>query len=140
MLCCSPIQIHQLNLILDAVGTPTADDVFGFVTNQKAQRFLLKKEPKKKVSYRKLYPKASSTALNLVDSLLQFSPARRMSVEAALEHPYLQAYHGPDAITNKVQQEPVSPQVFDFSQVETVELTKKALQQLIYADSDDPCR
>jgi mitogen-activated protein kinase 1/3 len=123
-------------LILDVVGTPTAEDVFGFVTNQKAQRFILKKEPKPKASYKKLYPRASSKALDLVEQLLQFTPSRRMSVQAALEHPYLVNYHGPDPVTHKVQNEPVAPTVFDFQEVETLELSKLSLQKFIMRQLD----
>ena len=37
-----------------------------------------------------LYPAASPLALDLVARMLAFDPARRITVEAALAHPYLQ--------------------------------------------------
>jgi serine/threonine protein kinase len=36
------------------------------------------------------------SALDLLDKLLDFDPARRISVEEALGHPYLAQYHEPD--------------------------------------------
>jgi mitogen-activated protein kinase 7 len=43
-----------------------------------------------------------------LNNLLQFDPEKRMTVEQALAHPYLESYHD-------VADEPSHSQVFDFS-------------------------
>ena len=46
-----------------------------------------------RVDFQTLYPSASPLAVDLLDQMLQFDPRRRISVEAALAHPYLAALH-----------------------------------------------
>lgn len=60
-----------------------------------------------KVSFQALFRNANPDALDLLDAMLAFDPSRRISVEAALEHPYLQIWH--DA-----SDEPICPEPFNF--------------------------
>jgi mitogen-activated protein kinase 7 len=60
-----------------------------------------------KKSFPSLFPGANPDALDLLDRMLAFDPTRRISVEAALEHPYLAIWH--DA-----SDEPDCPTTFDF--------------------------
>ena len=48
------------------------------------------------VPLRELYPSASRKALDLLGKMLVFNPRERITVEAALKHPYLNKYHDPD--------------------------------------------
>jgi mitogen-activated protein kinase 7 len=61
--------------------------------------------PKK--SFASLFPNANPDALDLLDKMLAFDPSSRISVEQALEHPYLQIWH--DA-----SDEPDCPTTFNF--------------------------
>lgn len=42
------------------------------------------------------YPPANPLAIDLLNKLLEFDPAKRITVEEALAHPYLSAYHDED--------------------------------------------
>lgn len=61
-----------------------------------------------KIPFENLYPRASPLAIDLLNKLLAFDPAKRITVEQALAHPYLAAYHDED-------DEPLHTQTFDFS-------------------------
>jgi mitogen-activated protein kinase 7 len=63
--------------------------------------------PMPKKSFAMLFPQANPQALDLLDKMLAFDPSSRISVEEALEHPYLSIWH--DA-----SDEPVCPTTFDF--------------------------
>lgn len=54
-----------------------------------------------------LFPNSNPDALDLLDRMLAFDPSSRISVEQALEHPYLQIWH--DA-----SDEPDCPTTFNF--------------------------
>jgi serine/threonine protein kinase len=59
-------------------------------------------------SHKKLTQLSISKALDLLEKLLKFDPAQRITVEEALKHPYVEAYHDPE-------DEPVHERSFDFS-------------------------
>ena len=59
------------------------------------------------IPFQQLYPRASPLAIDLLEKLLNFDPAARITVEQALAHPYLAAYHEED-------DEPVHEKTFDF--------------------------
>ena len=81
--------------------------------------------------FSKLYPPAPNgegnpLALDLLDKMLQFNPAKRIDVKAALAHPYLESLHNPD-------DEPECKEEFDFS-FETATLSKEIIQELIFSE------
>lgn len=49
-----------------------------------------------KVPFSRLYPNATAEALDMLERLLEFDPAKRITVDEALKHPYLKTYHDPD--------------------------------------------
>jgi len=123
--------IHQLQIISDVLGTPNDDDLV-FVTSDKARRFMKSQAFKQKVPFSTLYPSkpdgsgANPVALDLLDQMLQFNPAKRIDVKAALAHPYLESLHNPD-------DEPECKEEFDFS-FEGATLSKELIQELIFAE------
>jgi mitogen-activated protein kinase 7 len=66
-------------------------------------------------------------ALDFLKRLLQFAPEKRLSVEQALEHPYLALLHDPS-------DEPVCDTSFDFS-FEALAVTKEALKEMLWEET-----
>ena len=83
-------QVDQLRLIVDVVGTPGEEQTRWMAAE--AARTLRALPPRKRVAWARLFPGAPPPALDLLDKLLAFDPARRISVDEALAHPYVADY------------------------------------------------
>jgi serine/threonine protein kinase len=78
--------------LLQVIGSPTEADM-GFVTSEKARRYLRSLQQCPRSDFRQLYPQADPQALDLLNKMLVFDPAKRISVQEALAHPWLSALH-----------------------------------------------
>ncbi|GMF65624.1 unnamed protein product [Phytophthora lilii] len=115
--------IHQLQIICDKIGTPCEEDLH-FVVSERAKRFMKNQPMRPGVPFAKLFPKATPEAIDLLQRMLVFDPAKRISVEEALEHPYLASLHN-------LEDEPVADSSFSFD-FEKEDLTEARLKELIF--------
>ncbi len=106
--------LNQLDLILNVTGTPKPDEIHGC---KKALTYMKTLAHKPKADFAKKYPGANPLALDLLSKLLAFDPLKRITVETALEHPYLADFHDPE-------EEPTCPEKFLFSLDNTVETSE----------------
>ncbi|XP_028758706.1 mitogen-activated protein kinase 19-like [Neltuma alba] len=119
--------VHQLDLITDLLGTPSADTISG-VRNEKARKYLMEMRKKRPVPFEQKFPNADSLALRLLRRLLAFDPKDRPTAEEALADPYFKGL-------SKVEREPscqsISKLEFEF---ERRRLTKEDIRELIYRE------
>ena len=80
--------VHQVQVILDVLGTPTEAD-FGFKPRDDAAAFLKRQRHRNGVTFQQLLPAASERALKFLGSLLTWDPKKRLTVDQALAHPWL---------------------------------------------------
>lgn len=78
----------QMSLIFSVLGTPAEEDL-EFVTDAKALEYLKSFPPKKCVNFADLYPAATKDALDLLQKCLIFNPFKRITIDAAINHPFL---------------------------------------------------
>jgi mitogen-activated protein kinase 7 len=111
--------LHQLQLILSVLGTPSVEFVEG-IKAERVKSYLKQLPHKTPVPLGSILPSASVDALHLLSKLLRFNPNERCLAEEALAHHYLAKYHDLD-------DEPVCMPPFDFS-FENCVMSKKDLQ------------
>ncbi|KAI9025078.1 MAP kinase [Phycomyces nitens] len=99
--------VDQLNQILGILGTPD-EETLRRVGSDRAQVYIRSLPRMPRIPFQNLYPRANALAIDLLNKLLEFDPSRRITVEEALAHPYLSAYHDED-------DEPSHNHTFDFS-------------------------
>lgn len=98
--------VDQLNQILHILGTPN-EETLCRIGSPRAQEYVRNLPFMPKKPFPSLFPNANPDALDLLDKMLAFDPSSRISVEQALEHPYLHIWH--DA-----SDEPDCPTTFNF--------------------------
>jgi nemo like kinase len=82
--------IEQLNLIIDLLGTPSPEEMKGACEG--ARNHVLR-SPYRQPALHKLYSlshQANHEAVELLVDMLKFDPEKRLTVEEALKHPYLE--------------------------------------------------
>lgn len=81
----------QIELICEYFGTPNVDDIKQIPEESKK---LIRNLPKRTGrAFNQIFSFASPDALDLLKKLLMFDPAKRITVEEALKHPYLKNLH-----------------------------------------------
>lgn len=124
----NPFSLKQLTLITEKLGKLSAREM-DFVTSSKAKNFLRKLPDKPVIPLAHQFPKASKSAIDLLERMLQIHPRKRINVEDALKHPFFAPYHN-------VEDELTAPTPFDFS-FEDEKLHRVRLQELIWQEVGD---
>jgi len=120
---------HQLDLILDVIGTPSLEEFYA-ITSRRSRDYIRALPIRKRRQFSILFPHASEDALDFLNRTLTFDPKKRLSVDEALEHPYLSAYHDPE---DEPVVQPLSPSYFEFD-LHKDDLTKDQLKELLYEE------
>jgi len=87
----------QLNIILSSFGEIANEDL-SFLKGYQAEKHMqILSNTKKKVNFAKRFPAADSDAIDLLNKLLAFNPAHRITAKEALVHPYFDKVRCKDA-------------------------------------------
>lgn len=86
------------------------EDYYG-IKSRRAREYIRSLPFKKRIPFSAMFPKTSAQALDLLEKLLAFNPAKRITVEEALKHPYLEPYHDPE---DEPTAAPIPDEFFDF--------------------------
>uniref|UniRef100_A0A0E0HIW5 mitogen-activated protein kinase n=1 Tax=Oryza nivara TaxID=4536 RepID=A0A0E0HIW5_ORYNI len=119
--------VHQLDLMTDLLGTPSAESL-AKIRNEKARRYLSNMRKKPRVPFTKKFPGVDPMALHLLERLLAFDPKDRPSAEEALTDPY---FNGLANSEREPIAQPISKLEFEF---EKRKLAKDDVRELIYRE------
>jgi serine/threonine protein kinase len=100
------------------------EDYYG-IKSRRAREYIRSLPFKKKIPWKAMFPKTNDLALDLLERLLAFNPVKRITVEDALKHPYLEPYHDPD---DEPTADPIPEEFFDFDKNKD-NLTKEQLKR-----------
>jgi serine/threonine protein kinase len=101
---------NQLDLIFNLLGTPTEEEIQNIPSNKIRNKVMrIPQRPGKQ--FETVFREANPRALDLLKKMLVFDPEKRITVEMALDHPYLAALHFPE---DEPSAEPVSRYDFEF--------------------------
>lgn len=119
--------VHQLELITDLLGTPSADTISG-VRNDKARKYLMDMRKKQPVPFSQKFVNIDPLALRLLQKMLAFDPKDRPTSEEALADLYFKGLA-------KLEREPscqsISKLEFEF---ERRRVTKEDIRELIFRE------
>lgn len=119
---------HQLQLIFEVLGTPSKDDI-ARISSSRAREYIRSMQFRQRQDWPTVLGKRiSPEAEDLLNKLLAFNPSTRITVEEALDHPYLEPYHDPD---DEPVAEPIPSDFFDFDYAPE-KLRTEDLKVLIY--------
>eukprot|EP01084_Bolivina_argentea_P185180 319353_1 len=115
-------RVDQMQVIFDVIGSPTESEIQNF-SNEKARKYLRNLPQRKKKNLRRMFPGEDKRyALDLLTQFLKFDVLKRISVDEALEHPYLKPVRDP------VHERVKKPVTFSF---ESAQMGQKKLRELI---------
>ncbi|XP_042425010.1 mitogen-activated protein kinase 4-like [Zingiber officinale] len=87
--------LNQLKLIINVLGTMGDSDI-SFIDNPKACKYIKSLPYTPSIPIANLYPGADPLAIDLLQKMLVFDPSKRISVDEALQHPYMSPLYDPN--------------------------------------------
>uniref|UniRef100_A0A5B6ZS35 Mitogen-activated protein kinase n=1 Tax=Davidia involucrata TaxID=16924 RepID=A0A5B6ZS35_DAVIN len=80
--------VQQLGLITELLGSPEDSDL-GFLRSDNARKYVQQLPHISKQPFSQKFPDESPIAIDLAEKMLVFDPSKRITVEEALNHPFL---------------------------------------------------
>lgn len=73
-----------MGMCTQVIGSPQ-DDELGFITSEKAKRYIRSLPRNERVDFGKLWPHANKMAVDLIDKMLVFDPTKRITVRRGMD-------------------------------------------------------
>ncbi|CAO2812896.1 unnamed protein product [Amaranthus hypochondriacus] len=118
--------LQQLQLINELLGSPEDSDL-GFLRSDSAKKYVKQLPHVPKQPFSDKFPNVSPLVLDLAEKMLVFDPNKRITVDEALNHPYLASLH-------EINEEPTCSKPFQFD-FEQSSLDEEDIKDLIWREA-----
>jgi len=118
--------LNQLNKVLEITGKPSKEDISALQSD--LANTMLETIPSIKTkNLKNMFKNASNNALDLLTKMLQFNPNKRITIDEALEHPFVEAFH-------QKEKESVCDKIIKIPMDDNTKYTVKEYRQRLYDD------
>lgn len=131
-LFCGGSSVDQLVEIIKVLGTPSAEEIMSMNPSYTEFKF----PDVKPRTWDQIFDRVSDTAIDLITSLLCYSPERRLTASEAMQHPYFLPLKDP--ATTLPDGQPLPPDLFDFTEEELESFSEETRDYLL-APFDEVC-
>lgn len=127
----------QLNVILDVIGTPSADAINN-IDNESSRAYLHSLPRKQPIDLYARYRGCNILAIDLLHKLLEFDPSKRLTAKQALKHPYLKPLwdEAAEKTYQPTAQNPVADFEFEDRQLNKQEIKALCLEEIFKDNSE----
>ncbi|XP_023533900.1 mitogen-activated protein kinase homolog NTF3-like [Cucurbita pepo subsp. pepo] len=119
--------LNQLELIIEVLGSPKEADI-EFIDNLKSVQFIKAMPYSKGVQFSDQYPRAEPLALDLLQKMLVFDPRKRITINEAVQHPYMSELY--DTAFNPTDEVPLSLDIDE--SLDEHEIREMMLTEMLY--------
>jgi serine/threonine protein kinase len=119
---------HQLDLIIGLLGSPDGEELMK-ISNEKCRKFIKSLPKTEATKFPKVFAAQSEVAQDFLAKTLRWDPESRMTIEEAIEHPYLEKLQCPE---DEPTREPLDTSDFEF---ERRKITSAALREEIFRET-----
>jgi len=119
--------LDQIAVISDHLGSPQGD--ITWISNRDALRYVAEMPIMEPKSWKVQLRGSSRTLVDFISKLVVWDPRKRLSVDEALQHPYIAHLYNPEEDTLTIRKEP------DWSRIDRAEgLREKELRDLLWRE------
>lgn len=118
--------LNQLNKVLEITGKPSKDDIIALQSD--LANTMLETIPSIKTkNLKNMFKNGSANAIDLLGKMLQFNPSKRITIDEALQHPFVEAFH-------QKEKETVCDKIIKIPMDDNTKYSVKEYRQRLYDD------
>ena len=118
--------LNQLNKVLEITGKPSKDDIIALQSD--LANTMLETIPSIKTkNLKNMFKNGSANAIDLLGKMLQFNPSKRITIDEALQHPFVEAFH-------QKEKESVCDKIIKIPMDDNTKYSVKEYRQRLYDD------
>ena len=120
---------NQIALIVDIIGSPSDEDLEQ-CKSRNAKRYVKGLGKKQKIPWKQVFrgKEYEEEEIDLIDKMLTWNPDKRITVEQALEHPFMEKLHDP---TDEPVTFPIDDFEFDREDIKLKELKDRLWEEVL---------